>query len=208
MDNQEYLNQISTTSRPINAKKNKTGKWYTSKFFIIGVVFVVALIVLAIIGALIRGGTEGNKSRVYALNAHISYDMDVINQYQGLVKSSILRSDSASLYNVLSNTSRDLAIYTESAYGEDDPSRVLSESKTNDLELARDGLLAELFDAKINGTLDIIYARKLVLEISLLMSEEQQIYNNTSNEDLINMLQLSYNSLKNLYDKINGFSES
>ena len=124
------------------------------------------------------------------------------------MKSSDLRSDSASLNNVLSATNRDLEAFFEETYNNSNPEKVLGESKMNELELARDDLLSELFNAKINGTLDIIYARKLTYEISLLMSEEEQVYDNAKDETLLNTLSTSYNSLKNLYDKINGFSET
>lgn len=209
MDNQEYLNQISATSRPVGIKKKGLGGgFFSSKFFILGVVFVVTLILLAVIGAVLGSGKESKKEKMYALSAHITYDMQVISEYQDLVKSSNLRSDSASLNNVLSATNRDLETFFEETYNNSDPEKVLGESKMNELELARDDLLSELFDAKINGTLDIIYARKLTYEISLLMSEEEQVYNNAKDETLLNTLSTSYNSLKNLYDKINGFSET
>ena len=209
MDNQEYLNQISATSRPVGIKKKGLGGgFFSSKFFILGVVFVVTLILLAVISAVLGSGKESKKEKMYALSAHITYDMQVISEYQDLVKSSNLRSDSASLNNVLSATNRDLETFFEETYNNSDPEKVLGESKMNELELARDDLLSELFDAKINGTLDIIYARKLTYEISLLMSEEEQVYNNAKDETLLNTLSTSYNSLKNLYDKINGFSET
>ncbi|MBR3353101.1 hypothetical protein IKG49_00660 [Candidatus Saccharibacteria bacterium] len=209
MDNQEYLNQISATSRPVGIKKKRLGGgFFSSKFFILGVVFVVALILMAIVGAVLGSGKGAKKEKIYALSAHIAYDMQVINEYQDLVKSSDLRSDSASLNNVLSATNRDLEAFFEETYNNSNPEKVLGESKMNELELARDDLLSELFNAKINGTLDIIYARKLTYEISLLMSEEEQVYDNAKDETLLNTLSTSYNSLKNLYDKINGFSET
>jgi hypothetical protein len=74
--------------------------------------------------------------------------------------------------------------------------------------LAKDDLVNELFEAKINGNLDRIYAHKMAYEISLITSREIQLYKSTNNESLKEILDTSYNSLSNLYDKFNDFSET
>lgn len=208
MNRQEYLEQISASNRPMKSKGAGLSKVFSSKFFLVGLIFVVALVIIIVVGSILGGNKNGAKEKLYALNLHIDYDMGVINDYQRYIKSSDLRSDSASLYSVLSNTNSKLGDYIKDTYGNKDAKKVLGEKKQNELALQRDGLTSELFEAKINGTLDTIYARKLSYEISLLMNEEYQIYSTSNNESLKEIINTSYNSLENLYDKINGFSES
>ncbi|MBR2994678.1 hypothetical protein IKF32_02060 [Candidatus Saccharibacteria bacterium] len=208
MNRQEYLEQISASNRPVKSRGTKFNKILSSKFFLVGLIFVVAFVIIMVVGAILGGNKNGAKEKAFALDLHITYDMGVIEKYQKLVKSSDLRSDSTSLYSVLSNTSRDLENFLKDTYGNTDAKKAIGEKKQNELALQRDGLESELFEAKINGTLDTIYARKLSYEISLLMNEEYQIYSTTGNDTLKGLIDTSYNSLKNLYDKINGFSES
>ena len=69
-------------------------------------------------------------------------------------------------------------------------------------------LNTELFEAKINGILDRIYAHKMAYEISIMLSEENRIYNSTSDSALKDLIGTSHNSLEQLYDKFNSFSEA
>ena len=77
----------------------------------------------------------------------------------------------------------------------------------DDVDLERDGLESALFEAKINGVLDQVYANKMAYVVSLISARETGLYNATSNEDLQSLLTTSYNSLKNLYDKFNDFQK-
>ena len=86
--------------------------------------------------------------------------------------------------------------------------KAIGEKKVEQLTLEKDGLEAELFEAKINGNLDRIYAHKLSYEISVIMSEESKIYNDGSDDTLKNILSTSYSSLENLYNSISNFSEA
>lgn len=203
MDRQEYLNQISTANRPV--KESKSGI-FASKFFWVGIIGLVAFILIMILGAII-GGTKGNeKERVFSLILHLDNTSEVIGQYQPSVKSSDLRSYSASLKGILSNTSRELTTYAEEKYNfkAKDVSSKISEEET----LSKDGLENELFEAKINGILDRIYAHKMAYEISLISNRESQIFKSSGNENLKNILETSYNSLNNLYDGFNDFTET
>lgn len=203
MDRQEYLNQISTANRPV--KEPKSGI-FASKFFWVGIIGLVAFILIMILGAII-GGTKGNeKERVFSLILHLDNTSEVVGQYQSSVKSSDLRSYSASLKGILSNTSRELTTYAEEKYNfkAKDVSSKISEEET----LSKDGLANELFEAKINGILDRIYAHKMAYEISLITNRESQIFKSSGNENLKNILETSYNSLNNLYDGFNDFTET
>ena len=203
MDRQEYLNQISMKSRP--AKNSKSGI-FASKFFWVGVIGAAIFILILIIGGILSGARGNNKDRLLALVLHIDNTSEAIGEYQPNVKSSDLRSYSASLNGVLSNTSRELTNYIAEKYNmkPKDANENIAEEET----LAKDDLVNELFEAKINGNLDRIYAHKMTYEISLITSREIQLYKSTNNESLKEILNTSYNSLSNLYDKFNDFSET
>lgn len=203
MDRQEYLNQISMKSRP--AKKSRSGI-FASKFFWIGVAGVAALILIMIIGGILGSARGSDKERLFALILHIDNTSEVIEKYQSSVKSSDLRSDSSSLAVVLSDTSKELTNYATEKY--DFKKKDVSKSVAEEETLAKDGLMNELFEAKINGNLDRIYAHKMAYEVSLIATRENQLLKSTGNETLKNALNKSYSSLDVLYNKFNDFSES
>lgn len=204
MDRQEYLNQISTKNLPSTGGK-KPGI-LSSKFFWVGAIGIGALVLIIIIGSLISGGKASGKDQLFSLILHVDNTSELIEAYQPNVKSSDLRSHSASLYSVLSNTSRELTEFAEEKYNfkEKDIKKDLAEEETT----AKDGLEAELFEAKINGILDRIYAHKMAYEISLITTREAQIMKSINNDTLNEILTTSYNSLETLYDKFNNFSEA
>lgn len=204
MDRQEYLNQISASNRP--AKGGKSLNILSSKFFWVGAIGAGALILIVIIGSLIGGGKTSGKDQLFSLILRINNTSELIETYQPSVKSSALRSHSASLNSVLSNTSKELTEFAEEKYNfkEKDIKENLTEEETT----AKDGLETELFEAKINGVLDRTYAHKMAYEISLITTRETQIMKSINNDTLKEMLVTSYDSLETLYDKFNDFSEA
>ena len=188
MDGQQYLQQISESTRPASKASQKSGVSgiLSSKIFVIGAIGLGLLIVIIIIGAIL-GSNKGG-------------------EYQQYVKSSGLRSNSASLNGVLTNTSRDLTSYLEAKY--DFKDKDISDAMEEEATLAKDELSNELFEAKINGILDRIYAHKMAYEISLFTAEEAQLMKESKDEALTELLNTSYESLNNLYDKFNDFSET
>ena len=205
MQGQEYLDQISAANRP-EKKPGGLTKIFSSKFFIVGMIGIIAFIIIMIIGAVLSGNRGGDKNLSYALKLHIDGTSEVIQKYQSDVKSSDLRSSSASLYSILSNTSKELTDYITAKY--DFKEKDVNKNIAKEATLSKDGLEAELFEAKINGILDRIYAHKMAYEVSLITSEEAKIISSTGSADLKELLTKSYNSLNNLYDKFNSFSET
>lgn len=203
MDRQEYLNQISVANRPV--KEPKSGI-FASKFFWVGIIGLVAFILIMILGAIISGTKGNEKERIFSLILHLDNTSAVIEQYQSSVKSSDLRSYSASLKGILSNTSKELTTYAEEKY--DFKVKNVDSKISEEETLSKDGLENELFEAKINGVLDRIYAHKMAYEISLITNRESQIFKSSGNENLKNILETSYNSLNNLYDEFNDFTET
>lgn len=202
MDGQDYLNQISASVRP--EKKSKMS-FLNSTIFKVIVGAAVAFILLAIVGVILGGGKAGAKDQAIALKLNIDSTMTVISKYQPSVKSSDLRSSSASLYSVLSNTNRDLSSFITENY--DYNSKNDDKKFAETVALERDGLDSALFQAKINGILDQVYANKMAYIISLIYSKEASLYNATNNKELESILTSSMNSLDNLYDKFNDYQK-
>ena len=205
MNGQEYLNRISTKKR-IETKKGQNGI-FSSKFFWIGLIGVIGLILIMILGAILGSAGDKEKTKAFQFLAHLENTISVVQEYQPSIKSSDLRSSSASLYGVLTNINTDAMNYVTEKYNikatKDIDKNVAEQAKTE-----RDALNDELYKAKINGTLDRIFAYKMASEISTFMSQENELHNITKDETLKETLSQSYNSLKNLYDKFNNFSEA
>ena len=204
MDGQDYLNQISASNRPI--KPSKLEKLLSSKLFLFGVGAAILFIIILIIGSILSGGKKDLKDLSYSLKLHLDNTSEIIKIYQNDVKSSSLRSSSASLSGIISDTNNKLTKYITNTYGST-PSNV-SADIIDQTTLEKDNLIAELSEAKINGILDRIYAHKMAYEISTITAEETKIINTTKDESLIDILTTSYNSLLNLYDSFNNFSET
>lgn len=204
MDGQDYLNQISADNRPV--QPSKLHNFFSSKFFLVGIIFIVALVIILVIGALLSTNKTDVKNLSFALNLHLDNTKSIIDTYQSQIKSSELRSYSASLSGILSKTSNDLTNYLTEKYNYN-PKNIDSKI-TDQAALEKDGLESELFEAKINGNLDRIFTHKMAYEISAISSSETKIYNSTSDDNLKSILYTSYDSLSKLYDSFNNFSET
>lgn len=205
MDGQEYLDRISAKNQP--SPKKFQGTIFSSRFFWVGAIGIAAFIIIAILGVVLRGAGEKGKDKCFELLAHLGYTSEIVSEYQPSVKSSDLRSSSASFYGVLSNTNAELTNYITEKYKTKDATKAISKKISDQAQLEKDDLDEELFEAKINGILDRVYANKITYEISMLMTQEDDLYNTTKDESLKAVLTKSYDSLKNLYDKFDGFSE-
>lgn len=200
MDGQDYLNQISAQARP--EKKSKLN-FMNSPIFKVSIGGIIALILIVIIGSILTSSSGGIKSRSISLKYHIDNTLNIISTYQPDIKSSNLRSSSASLYSVLSNTSRELTDYLIGNFNYADG----SETYQTDFENASMNsaiLESDLFNAKINGILDKVYASKMAYEISSIMSEENTIYDSTDDAYFQSILSASYQSLETLYPNFNN----
>lgn len=202
MDGQDYLNQISASVRP----EKKSKGLMSSKLFIAGIACVVVLIGTIILGAILGGIKGSEKDSLIELKLSVDNTSDVIKAYQSKIKSSILRSNNASLLSIFSNTARDVTNFLTEKYSFKE--KDIAGNITEEAQLNKDGLEADLFEARINGNLDRVFAYKITYEISAIMNKEAQIYNSTKNDELKNILSSSYSSLENLYNDFNSFSET
>ncbi len=206
MDGQQYLDQISKTNLPKRATVGKK-KFWQNKFFIISMIGVVGVLIIVLIGAIIKANTVSEKSLVEKLNLHLTGTISAIDEYQNYIKSSDLRSSSASLKGILSDTNSSVSSHVAEKYNlknTNNYDKALRETaETDSAELKND-----LFEAKINGILDRIYAHKMAYEISVIKSEESRIYDITNSSSLKEALDTSYKSLENLYSSFSDFSEA
>ena len=205
MNEQEYLNQISASVRPEKAKKQGSGI-LSSPFFKVGIIGLAMLILIIIIGSVLGGGGKDGKTKAISLVLHLDNTAEVISDYQPSVKSSDLRSSLATLGSVLNNTSRDLTEYLSEKYGF--KSNSASKDLVEQADLERDGLESDLFEAKINGTLDRIIIHKMIYEITMIYTDEQAIYGSTSDSGLQAKLESSMSSLRTLHEKFSNYSEA
>lgn len=177
-----------------------------SKFFIAGIIGVVLLIIIIIIGSALGGDKGSEQNLSYELKLHLDDTAEAVQEYQSYIKSSDLRSSSASLYGILSNTSRELTGYLEEKYNFKDKN--ISKEMQEKAASAKEELSNELFEARINGVLDRIFAHKMAYEITLITNEEAKLAKAGKSEVLTNLLNESQQSLNVLYDKFNDFSET
>ncbi len=203
MDKQDYLDQISASVRP---EKKSRLSLLSSPFFKVGAIGVIALIAIIFLGMLLGGGKETLRDQSYTLKLRLDNTLEVISNYQTYVKSSELRSNSASLYSILTNTNSGLSNYLVEKYDFKESS--VSDKIVNLVTEEKETLENELFEARINGNLDRIYAHKMAYEISMIATNESSIYNASRDETLREVVKTSYDSLNNLYNKFNDFSET
>lgn len=204
MEGQEYLNQISAVAKP--KKQASDSRFSKSTLLIGGVVALVLLIAMIIFGAILGGNKDKEKNAGIALALHLKNTSEIIQDYQQYIRSSNLRSSSSSLMSITTDTNRNLINYLTEKYNykeKDVDSNILEQAT-----LEKDGLESELFEAKINGILDRIYAHKMAYEISSLMSEETRLMDLTKVEALDALLKTSFDSLNVLYENFNSFSET
>ena len=201
MDNQTYLNQISN-----NSPKSQKSNFFTSKIFIFIAIAVGLFILIFIASKIIDNQSATTKNKTVALSLHVDNLISTISTYQPKLKSSELRGYSASLSSILSETSTTLSNYLTDHY-ELKESKYEKSTVESETTLSEE-LDSELFSAKINGLLDRTYAHSMAYEISIITARESEIYDSIKDSNTKSLIESSYNSLTNLYENFNNFSES
>ena len=203
MESQDYLNQIS--AKPASAKSSKGISGILGSKITWLIAGALGLFILfAIVGAVLNAGKGNVKEDAIWLQLHLESVSEVISEYQPKVKSSGLRSSSASLSTVISNTENKLLNYLTEKY---DYKKNKDKDLATEVKTEQDALMNDLFEAKITGNLDRIYAHKMAYEITKFMSEESNLHKETRDDVLKDILNESYGSLETLYDSFNNFSE-
>lgn len=203
MNQQEYLSQISNNVRPPKAQKPSIFASPIMKFVLIGVVAVIGIIIF---GSIVSGNKKSVKDLAITLKLHADGTSAEVKNFQKYIKDTSLRANAASFNTVLTNFDSSLVDYMKTKYSYKSGSE--SKKAKSKAETAQQTLHDELFEAKINGMLDRIFAHKMVYEISLLQAEMEAINRATSDQSLKEILGTPYESLGNLYELFNNYSET
>ena len=205
MEGQEYLNQITESSKPVK-KIGEKKSFFSSRFMIVGAIGLAALLLIIILGSLLGGEKGGEKNLGTALILHIKNTSEEVQKYQPDVKSSELRSYSATLNGVLGDFEGRLTEYMVEKYGYKE--NKVDKKFLEEADAAKEELDSELFEAKINGILDRIFAHKMAYEITLIKNEELKFKNATKSDLLKSEIDTSVSSLDEVYENFNNYSEA
>lgn len=209
MENQDYLNQIAATSAPVKSRKgggSKISNIIHSKYFLIGAIGFGVLILIMIIGSLLTPKKVDVESEIVKYKLHVDNTLSLINEYQPSVKSSKLRSYSASFQSVLSRANGDMEEYLKTKY--DYKKSKADKDLIDEAQTQKDALNEELFQAKINGVLDRIFAHKMAYEVSRFRNEGESLWKVVKDETFRAILKQFDTSLEQLYSEFNDFSET
>ena len=198
------MNQISM--KPEAAKSGGISGLLKSKILWLIVGSIGLFILFAILGSVLTPKKSSVKDDVVWLQLHLGSTSKVISEYQPKVKSSILRSSSASLSTVLASTNSKLTDYIAEKY-KDKKDKDKDKQLNAKIASQQESLETELFEAKITGALDRVYAHKMAYEISIFLAEEAKIRKESKDDVLNAIIDESYSSLENLYANFDSFSE-
>lgn len=204
MDNQAYLDQISTPTS-LKKTKNSNGSFLKQIFIALGIA-VGLFALIAIFGGIISANRVSEKDSAIALKLRSDNIQTVITDYNTSIKSSDLRSTNTSLSGILSDVSSTLETYITSTLSvkQKEYTKKVVDKEASALEELKN----ELFEAKINGLLDRTFARKMIYETQNLINYENTLKKATRNESLKSYLSSSVNSLMVLHDTFSDFSEN
>lgn len=204
MDNQAYLDQISTpTSAP--KTKNSNNSFLKQVFIALGIA-IGLFALIAIFGGIISANRVSEKDSAIALKLRSDNLQTVITEYNKSIKSSDLRSTNTSLAGILSDVSTTLANYISDSLSL--KQKEYTKKVVDKENAALEELKNELFEAKINGMIDRTFARKMIYETQNLINYENTLKKATGNASLKSYLSSSVNSLMVLHDTFSAFSEN
>ncbi len=202
MDSEAYLNRISASNR-----KAKNSGGIFSSIWIKILIAVTVVVLIIILFSNLAAPTESVKDKLVSLKLHATNLSKTIGTYQPHVKSSILRSSTASLNSILVNTTSSLTNYIADQYKTKDDKSTPANIKKKEEKLTT-ALEEELFNARINGFLDRTFASKMAYEITVISTREKEILKLTKNDNLKDILNSSLNSLDTLYNSFNNYSDA
>lgn len=186
MDNLEYLNSITPSSRPA---PSRSFRFPIKKLLMsLGAIFLAFLAFFIIKSAL----TPDDSVAISDLNSRSSILAEVTSAYQPSLHSTSLRAASASARTVLTSISSSLTDYSGK-----NPEKYDSSSLTTTLE-----------HAKLNGYLDRTFAREFSYELSLLITDLTSLAEKTTDRDLSEFLSSSADSLLVVLPSFENYSEA
>jgi hypothetical protein len=183
MDNNYAYNPPAVVKKP----------FFLQKQILIPGVFLVLIAAVVIIFAVIIGGADARKrTAAETLHMRMGGIMEVLTDYQPYVRNSVVRSNVAALKNSLSNTYRDLGLaLPEIGVDLAKPTEKIVSSESAHITRF-EGILEE---ARLNANLDRVLVRELSFEISLLITLENDLSIQNTDESLHAALSVSRSDL-------------
>lgn len=202
MNDLEYLNQISAgVPKPVA----NTGFFDKKMKLIVSILAGAILLLVVLVATMSSSSTPETTapSELARLYARANDLTATINEYNGSVRSSSLRSTGASFSTLLAEISNSTSTYLTN-YGVDPGGAVA----TGDDAALITELNSSLKNARLNGLLDRNYASEMYYQIRYLLVIEESVYNKTSDSSLKSYLESSSDSLSRLGNTFYNFSES
>ena len=193
MDNLQYLSQISSSTPPSYVPKQPLFSGKLKTILIIAAVLILGLFIFGL-----TSSSETPTDSLVELNLHATSLTDTVDSFRPSVKSTKLRSDSASLTALLGNISSLLS--TQNLPKPTESQESAEESKISELN-------STLTFAKLNGYLDRVYAREFTLETTLLISMLRDASADSSDSSFQASLASIISSLETLNTSFANFSE-
>lgn len=200
MNNLEYLNHISQTSRPVARKTAGPKPGLISKILLGGLAALAVIGLTAFIINLTKPNTEKYVNQLYYRTTSFN---SVLEEYNRYLKSTDLRAIANSLSGALSGATSSLdAYYTQH---EQKPGNYTEEFLAEESPAFTE-LETTLRNAKLNGLLDRIYVAQAQLQVSLLLTLIAQTYERTDDPYLIQTLDTYSTNLTLIKQKLEAYS--
>lgn len=200
MNNLEYLNHISQTSRPVARKAAGPKPGLIPKILLGGLIGLALIGAIAFIINLTKPDTEKYVNQLYYRTTSFS---SVLENYNRYLKSSDLRAIANSLSGALTGATSSLdAYYTQNDQKPGEyTDKFLAEEAPAYTELE-----TTLRNAKLNGLLDRIYVAQAQLQVSLLLTLIAQTYERTEDPYLSQTLNTYSTNLTLIKQKLEAYS--
>ena len=186
----DYLNQIA----PQAPKKGLSGK-LPLIFVILGILTLLTIILVLLTNI----GSNGQAPE--RLAARLQSTSTIVSDSQATIKSSQLRSLNSNLDIYLTNTNRDL---TEPLLTDD-----IDVTELDETLLAQESgaeISETLEDARLNANFDPTYAREMAFQLETTMLLMQEIFTDTQNAALRDVLSSAYKNLAPIQEEFAAFN--
>lgn len=205
MDNFEYLQRISASNRPVK-KPSKLSRVNGSLILKILVSGILVSAILIVVGIVINAGPARATDVAQQLYTRMTNVNKAISTFNKDLKSSQLRSINYSLSGTLTNTIPQLSNYitttNSSSKSPLTPPADIITYETN-LDASVNSALA---NAKLNGTLDRIYASQIHLQVSLMLSMTSELLERDQDTALHTILDPFFSNLNVIEQSLNNYS--
>lgn len=205
MNNLEYLNQISQSSRskPVLKKPRKISPSLILKI-VVG--SLVSLFIIIAIATIANNSTNKSSELSKQLYLRMTNLHSTLSTYNKSLKSSKLRAIGISLSGTLLNSSNQLSTYITANETKKNP--LVPNTETVASETASTDRLNNILNsAKLNGILDRIYLNQIQLQVSLLTSLDTQTIARTKDPALLQILNQLHSNLTTIEQSFQEYSD-